>query len=450
MNQSPEAAAGAVADPVFVLCAGRSGSTLLRFVLDAHPDLACPPETRLAETCSRLAAVWSQLDRTGPVGGVDRLADAALRGVRGAVEAMIAPYLDRRGKRRFCDKSLGTAEYASLLVRLFPGARFLCLFRHPMDVIASGIEATPWGLNGFGFDRYAAAEPGNAVQALARYWVDHVAAIRRVQALMPERCHQVRYEDLVTDPQAVADGVFDFLGVPGVPAVAERCFSAERERSGPADYKIWHTSAISDESIGRGWSVPAHLISRELTATVNRFAGELGYRPVDGRWGISPSAPDMVEPVGAAPATEEEDLLSAGPAPEGYRLIGQRLEAAFLQRDAGFPDRWRPCSGDVFLVTATAPGGRGHARWRVDLTAHTVTMTTSRNKDAATGAAWDLVGSVETWTEVLTGGTNLSVALRARRLRYCHNGRTPDPAEQNTRLGMLGELLGLTSWRAAG
>ena len=33
--QSPD-----VADPVFVLCMGRSGSTLLRFLLDAHPDLA--------------------------------------------------------------------------------------------------------------------------------------------------------------------------------------------------------------------------------------------------------------------------------------------------------------------------------------------------------------------------------------------------------------------------
>jgi len=35
------------ADPVFVLCNVRSGSTLLRFGLDAHPDLACPPETNL-------------------------------------------------------------------------------------------------------------------------------------------------------------------------------------------------------------------------------------------------------------------------------------------------------------------------------------------------------------------------------------------------------------------
>jgi hypothetical protein len=50
------------ADPVFVLCNGRSGSTLLRFLLDAHPDLACPPETNLPALCAQLATVWSLIE----------------------------------------------------------------------------------------------------------------------------------------------------------------------------------------------------------------------------------------------------------------------------------------------------------------------------------------------------------------------------------------------------
>ena len=37
-----------------------------------------------------------------------------------------------------------------------------------MDVIASGIEACPWGLKGYGFEPYAAESPGNTVLALAR------------------------------------------------------------------------------------------------------------------------------------------------------------------------------------------------------------------------------------------------------------------------------------------
>src|SRR5271168_4192255 len=52
----------AFADPVFVLCNGRSGSTLLRFLLDAHPDLACPPETNVPSLCAQLATVWSLIE----------------------------------------------------------------------------------------------------------------------------------------------------------------------------------------------------------------------------------------------------------------------------------------------------------------------------------------------------------------------------------------------------
>src|SRR6266851_2043288 len=54
--------AGASSDPVFVLCSGRSGSTLLRVLLDAHPDLACPPETKLPEALGRLITLWSAME----------------------------------------------------------------------------------------------------------------------------------------------------------------------------------------------------------------------------------------------------------------------------------------------------------------------------------------------------------------------------------------------------
>jgi hypothetical protein len=73
------------------------------------------------------------------------------------MDLMVGSYLARRRKKRYCDKSLSTAEHADLLTRVFPDAVFLCLYRHPTDVIASGMEACPWGLNGFGFDSYAAA-----------------------------------------------------------------------------------------------------------------------------------------------------------------------------------------------------------------------------------------------------------------------------------------------------
>jgi hypothetical protein len=49
--------------PVFVLTASRSGSTLLRFILDSHHDLACPPETSGAAAAALLTRTWDILDK---------------------------------------------------------------------------------------------------------------------------------------------------------------------------------------------------------------------------------------------------------------------------------------------------------------------------------------------------------------------------------------------------
>src|ERR1700722_14703329 len=192
-------------DPVFVLCMGRAGSTLLRFLLDAHPELACPPETSMPALCGQLSVVWSLIEGAPLASERDaapaRVPDAAVAGIRRMLDEMTGSYLARRGKRVFCDKSLGSARFADLLTQIYPGARFLCLYRHPMDMIRSGLDACPWGLTGYGFDEYIVGSPGNAVLALARYWLDNATLIHAVEKEQSQRCHRIRYEDLVQDPE---------------------------------------------------------------------------------------------------------------------------------------------------------------------------------------------------------------------------------------------------------
>ena len=198
----PGGSDGAGDDPVFVLCAGRSGSTLLRFLLDAHPDLACPPETRLPWLARQLATAWAVVEDAGPSGqsANGSSADAAIsapvaEGLRRSLDPMMTSYLRRRGKRRYCDKSLDAAQHAGLLLRIWPGARFICLYRHPMDVIASGIEASPWGLTSYGFEPYIGSPPNNNVAALARYWLDYTTSIVAAEEHFTDRCLPVRYEE---------------------------------------------------------------------------------------------------------------------------------------------------------------------------------------------------------------------------------------------------------------
>src|SRR5215469_10348597 len=95
-----DACAGASRDLVFVLCMGRSGSTLLRLLLDTHPDLACPPETKFPEAIVRMTRMWSLIEALPRNPGSDNGTAEATAGIRVAADMVIGPYLARRGKRR--------------------------------------------------------------------------------------------------------------------------------------------------------------------------------------------------------------------------------------------------------------------------------------------------------------------------------------------------------------
>jgi hypothetical protein len=450
------------ADPVFVLCNGRSGSTLLRFLLDAHPDLACPPETNLPGLCVQLATVWSLIE--GAPLSANRgdepptVPEEAIRGVRETMDRMVGSYLARRGKKRYCDKSLGTARYAELLTRVYPDAKFICLYRHPMDVIASGAEACPWGLNGYGFDPYIATSPGNVVMALASFWADNVQTTLAVEERFGGKCFRLRYEDLVTDPEQAAAALFEFLGVAPAPGISQACFSAERERFGPADYKIWYTSKISSDSVGRGWSVPTGMIAPPLLAAMNEMAGKLGYLAIDGDWGTTEPPADLRVPVTepsreagvAGPAEHSEPASRRKPAPaviEGTprsAWLSERLQAGLAAWGRGdVRSRWGAHGTETFVaVVLTEDPSRPAEYWHVDLGDSSVTLAT---KDAQEGSDWDMVASVETWQRVINGQTNLCVALRSCALRYCDSGESTALAA-DTRMAIVGQILGLAKW----
>jgi hypothetical protein len=130
-------------------------------------------------------------------------------------------------------------------------------------------------------------------------------------------------------------------------------------------------------------------------------------------------------------------------------MMAARLLSGLARLDEQFAVLWSPCSGEVFLVTVTAPGGGAvAARWRVDLAAPGITSASGLAPGETGGAQWDIVGSADTWKQVLDGGINLSVASRTRQLRYCDTGDVAT-AVPGISMAMLGELLGITVWQPA-
>ena len=445
-----QAYAGAGSDPVFVLCAGRSGSTLLRVLLDAHPDLACPPETKLPEALGRLITLWSAMEALPlPARGDGQATQSPAtveQGIRHTVDLIVGPYLARRGKKRYCDKNLGTHLHADMLLRVYPEAKFISLHRHPMDAIASGIEACPWGLTNYGFEPYAAGAPGNSVVALARYWADYTAGILAVEERYPGICHRVRYEDLVEDPDTAASEVFEFLGLPPVPGLADQCFSVEHERFGAGDFKIWNTSRITSDSVGRGWSIPASLIA-PMAPMVNALAGPLGYRPVDESWGVAARPGDLrVTADGQAVRPLAAMRSVAGPVPAGSLLVSERLQNGLRGLDEPFAEEWKPFSEESFVLVALAPSSAdGDTWWLVDLASRKI-LSGSGTCDEA--ALWTVIAPAAAWEQVIRDGLNIGTAFRRHGMRYQDKGDGgPGSLVAESRVAMMGDLLGITSWR---
>jgi protein-tyrosine sulfotransferase len=435
--------------PVFILTGSRSGSTLLRFILDSHPDLACPPETGISSACVQLARAWDVLDNAGRAPGDDTAGSSpvALAAVRDSMDHAFGSYLQRRGKRRWCDKSLDNHLNAELLAELYPEAKFICLYRHCMDVVASAVETCPWGLHRYGLDPYVAQNPGNSVAAVGSYWMGTVQSILKFEEKHPESCHRVRYEDLVTAPEETAAGIFSFLGADQVPGITRECLSAPHDSNGPGDDKIWFTDKVTSDSIGRGVGVPAAGLHKALRDTINETLAKLEYRTVGDDWNATVGHVDP-RADGAAPAPASGDRASGRPAADmAIGMIGDRIGLRSADELREISARWPGLAGQTLtLVVQEADGEHAELSCRFGAAQEGVSFPAASDGD---GPADDdgtpvatLIASSSTWRALLGGETNVIAEMTAGRLR-CVNRRDAHRLRTDE-IHAVAALLGLT------
>jgi hypothetical protein len=433
-----------LAEPIIVLTGARFGSTLVRRILDSHPDLACPPETNIVQTCDQLASAWRLVD---PESSGSELSGLAMSALRVTMNSLFAPYLLRRDKLRWCDKSLGTVRVADELLKIYPKAKFICLYRHCMDVIFSGLEASPWGLLGYGFENYAPHHGGNSVAALATYWTDHVGSLLTFEERHPDNCHRVYYEELVQEPRKVIDGMLAFVEAEPDPGITERIFTKLRGTAGPGDYKIYGMASISGDSVSRGARVPATLIPPPQLQVINFLLGRLGYTKVDESWGRTPCPSFVLERNGVRYPAErvsgEQDATMA----QLHEIVSERVLAKLADPGTRISDR--DGTSRFALVAYTVGGATDSCGWRVDGRSRELTKVADpRQLDAD----WFVTGEVDTWLDVLAGEVSLPLATKAGELRYIEpaaGGRTGRTmamdARAHQRMAILTRLLGLES-----
>ncbi|WP_433325319.1 sulfotransferase family protein [Spirillospora sp. CA-294931] len=403
--------------PVFVLSTARSGSTLLRFILDSHPVLACPPESDVALAGRHLFRTARILDQARPGGPEQSPPDGGLpphlaAAVRTPIDAIFGQFLRDTGKSRWCDKSPDSAADAHLLADLYPEAKFICLYRHCMDVVASLLESHPFGLGGGLAARhqsFTAQYPGNLVAAAGAYWESHVDRMTAFEEKNPERCHRVRYEDLVTAPEETAEGIFSFLDVEQVPGITQACFQVEHARVGPGDKKIWLTDRVSSDSLGRGVRIPAGFLPRPLRDEVNGLLGKLDYRPVDRSWN---EAVDHTDPRTEPPAPK-------GGSPEldaAVREVDDRVTSLSPGDLQLIVERWPALAGQALRIIVQGPDGASRKLdWSFAPAGEKIAL---RPEPAADGEPITLAADAATWRGLIAGTANLEIERKAGRLRH--------------------------------
>lgn len=270
---------GEPARPAFILSCERSGSTLLRWIVDAHADVASPGEILLARLCFDLYVTLSRtIVKTADVEGRLAVNAATVARVRGIVDGIMIEYARARGARVWCDKTPSNLEHISVLVETFPDARYVCLYRDALDVAYSCLKISHEGFMAELVD-YVRRSPHDLVAAMLESWAEKTTLLLKMQLNHPAICHRVRYEDLVARPEEVLPPLFAFLGVDWDPALLRQTFHM-RHDDGGGDPLILGTREIERLHLGHGRSLDTHRLPDALRTRVNSLQRNLGYAEI--------------------------------------------------------------------------------------------------------------------------------------------------------------------------
>jgi len=280
---SGSASASANPQGVVILGAPRSGTTLLRRLLDAHSRIACPPETYALSAAARFLHEESFAEglRIGVLLGLSYSGfseEEVLTRLRGFVFSFFEEHAAREGKPRWAEKTAFNAFHLPAIRKLCGDqVRYVCIQRHGLDVVLS-LEELVKKTGGYveELHDYLRRYP-EPYEAFAQAWIDCAGAI---QDLIDgdERALGLRYEELVADPEQALRRILEHIGEPWEEGLVERALG-EAKSVGFGDWKTYARPAIDRSSVERWRKLPRATL-RRLADRCNQTLKRLGYEEV--------------------------------------------------------------------------------------------------------------------------------------------------------------------------
>lgn len=272
----------------FIVGAPRSGTTLLRLMLDAHPKLAIPSETHFIKdvikafrrgrvSAPRLGDLIVGHHRWGDF----HLDEAELRSrlealrplnAADAVRAFYRLYAERQGKPRWGDKTPGYVKNMRPIATVLPEARFVHIIRDGRDVALSVIPMN-WG--------------PDTVERAAEVWSERVRGARAQQAELPSYM-EVRFEDLLQDTEQELRRICEFVELEFDPVMLdyhhraeERLREKDRDLVRPSNTVQPASARMASHALAKSPPQADRVarwkrdMSPEEVATYERLAGDL-------------------------------------------------------------------------------------------------------------------------------------------------------------------------------
>lgn len=183
--------------PVFVLSAPRSGSTLLRVLLNSHSQLHSPHETHFRRITVRFT--------TEPANQAMEAAGHNLADVEHILwDRLLHRELALSGKEFLVEKTPSNVFVWNRLATCWPDARFVFLIRHPYSIARSWHEGSP---------------EKRPMEEAVRHTREYMRTLE--QARQHLSGHTLRYEDLTADPESSTRALCERLGLPWEPTMTE-------------------------------------------------------------------------------------------------------------------------------------------------------------------------------------------------------------------------------------
>ncbi|KAG5681800.1 hypothetical protein PVAND_011208 [Polypedilum vanderplanki] len=189
---------------IFIGGVPRSGTTLMRAMLDAHPDVRCGQETRVVPRLIQMYANWMKQEvewKRLQEAGVDKPV------LSNAVAQFCLEVIASHGEpaNRFCNKDPLTLKYGVLVSELFPNMKYIFMVRDGRATVHSIIERK---VTVTGFDL-------NDYRMSMQKWNRMIKGMFvQCELLGKDKCMLVNYEKLVLEPKKMMEKILKFLDLP--------------------------------------------------------------------------------------------------------------------------------------------------------------------------------------------------------------------------------------------